>query len=341
MKKITHHIIILFSSLTIFQLNAQITETFDTFTLSPNSYYQNSNGNDWKTSPTSPVTFEYGWENSLWKSGSSYTNMKDTTDVTSNNLYGCAAYTAFDGEIYATVKDSAKVYFLNNSVFLSSLSGFFVTNTAYVKNIIKNGGVGFRKFGDTTGLGWGTSIPQGEYPDWFKLSVYGYKGGVVSSTLPQIYLADYRPAGTVNDFIVKDWRYINCTSLGMIDSVQLILESTDKDINGKMKTPGYFSIDHLTIQNNVGIVEFKNIANIQAYPNPTLNDLTIKYLSKAFDKITIQITDISGKEILSKTQETEIGPNTLTIETKNFDAGLYFIIISDGNSKRTIKLNKI
>ena len=41
---------------------AQTIEAFDTYTLSPNSYYQNNAGSDFGTGG---ITFQYGW-NSIW-----------------------------------------------------------------------------------------------------------------------------------------------------------------------------------------------------------------------------------------------------------------------------------
>ena len=53
-------------------LCAQITESFDTFTLSPNSYYQSNTGADWQSSITSPMLFGYDGNASTWLSGIVY-----------------------------------------------------------------------------------------------------------------------------------------------------------------------------------------------------------------------------------------------------------------------------
>jgi len=322
--------------------NAQVTETFDSYTLTPNFFYQDNNGTDWRPSLTKPMTFEYGWKNNTWSSGSVYTNIHDTTNVTASNIYACASYTAYDGNNYATLKDSAMIYLENTPTFLNKVSGFFITNTTFVKNAIKNGTATSRKFGDTTGTGLGTFYGQGNYPDWYKLVVYGYKDGNLNPNTVEIYLADYRPSGTASDYIVRDWRYINCIPVGFVDSLQLILESSDVDTSGKMRTPGYFSIDHFTTTNNVGIEELENIVNISLSPNPTNQNLNIDYATISESELYLTVTDISGKKIMTSTiSDNYVGPHKLQLDTENLDAGLYFLNISNGVSSKKIKFIKL
>jgi hypothetical protein len=321
---------------------AQVTESFDSYTLTPNFFYQDSNGTDWRPSATKPMTFEYGWSNNIWTSGSVYTNIHDTTDITTSNIYACASYTAFDGSNYATVKDSAKIYLENSSSFLNKVSGFFITNTTYVKNVLKYGSATCRKFGDTTGTGWGSSTAQGTYPDWLKLTVFGYYNGIQSQNQVELYLADYRPAGTANDYIVSDWRYVNCIPIGFVDSLQFVLSSSDKNSQHKMKTPGYFSIDHFTTTNNVGIHELENVVNIKLSPNPTYQNLTVDYSLISVSELNVSVNDISGKEVLKyNSQQHQIGPNTLQLNTEYLQSGMYFVSISNGKTSKKIKFIKL
>ena len=341
MKNITKIGIVL-SMILSYLTQAQVTETFDSYTLTPNFYYQDNNGTDWRPSITKPMSFEYGWKNSTWTSGSVYTNIHDTTNTTSSNIYACASYTAYDGNNYATVKDSAMIYLENTPTFLNKVSGFFITNTTFVKNIMKNGSATNRKFGDTTGTGWGSSTAQGAYPDWLRLTVMGYKNGNLNPGYVQFYLADYRPAGTVNDYIVDDWRYVNCIPIGFVDSLQLILESSDIYTNGVMKTPGYFSIDHFTTTNNVGINELENVVNITISPNPTSQNLNINYSTISESELNIVVYDISGKEVISYNElKSNVGPHQLKFDTEKLDAGIYFLSISNGTSSKKIKFIKL
>ena len=340
--KNTTKIGIVLSMILSYITHAQVTESFDSYTLTPNFFYQDNNGTNWKPSTTKPMSFEYGWENGAWRSGSVYTNIHDTINVTASNIYACASYTAYDGSNYATVKDSAMIYLENTPTFLNKVSGFFITNTTFVKNAIKNGTATSRKFGDTTGTGWGGLVAQGSYPDWFKLIVKGYHNGVQNPNYVEIYLADYRPAGTANDIIVDDWRYINCIAVGFVDSIQLILASSDINSTYQMKTPGYFSIDRFTTTNNVGIHELENIVNITVSPNPTSQNLNLNYSTISESELNIAIYDISGKKVINvNTLQNQVGPHQLELKTETLDAGIYFVNISNGISSKKIKFIKL
>ena len=138
-----------------------------------------------------------------WESGTAYTNKKDTTDGTFTNLYSSAAFGAYNGNNYATSQDGAIISFSNTT---TQVSGFFITNTTYAWKTIKNGNAFSRKFGDTTGTNSGGLYPQGGYPDYFKLVVFGYRGGVKNADSAQFYLADYRFISSSSDYIVKNWQ---------------------------------------------------------------------------------------------------------------------------------------
>lgn len=313
---------------------AQTTVTFDTFTLSPNSYYQSNNGNDFSDGP---VTFRYSWATSWggWESGSAYTNINDTVNGTYTNLYGCMTGTAFSGSNYATVQNGAIISFSNTT---TAVNGFYITNTTYAWKEIKKGGFG-RKFGDTTGTGSGTGIPQGHYPDWFKVLVKGYRGGSLLSDSVEFYLADYRPAGTANDYVVKNWQYVNCSSLGQVDSITFVMKSSDNNRFG-MKTPAFFSIDQFSIQSTVGIDELSQIKNSSLFPNPFHEKAYLVYESDSPKQLTITISDVSGKQWLKNQYQTSSGKNQITLLTETLDTGLYFIHVNDGVFSKTIKCMK-
>ncbi len=325
-----------------FTAKAQITDNFDgaTHTLSvTNTFYKNTTLNNWKAL-SNTATFEYKWNTSFnyWESGSAYTNVNDSSNGTFSNLYGCAAFNAYNGSNYVTSQSKAVVSFSNNT---TSLSGFFVTNTTYAYKIMKYGNSFSRKFGDTTGTGSGNSIPQGQYPDWFKLTVIGYQNGILKADSIKFYLADYRATGTINDYVIKNWQYVNCTNLGVVDSVKFLLTSSDNDPMFGMNTPAFFSLDNISIVNTVGINELASVLDITVYPNPSQNDVTINYVSTKETNLTAKVFDISGKEIINQKQQTNLGADNFTLPTSNLEAGIYFIELLDGVNSKKIKFIKL
>lgn len=312
------------------------TISFDTFTLTTNSYYKDSTGTDFTSNG---VTFRYNWNTSwggYWESGSAYTNMLDTSNGSYTNLYGCIPGVAFGGNNYATVQSGAVIAMSNTT---TAVSGFYITNTTYAWKEIKKGGFG-RKFGDTTGTGSGISIPQGQYPDWFKILVRGYRGGNLLTDSVEFYLADYRPTGTVNDYVVKNWQFVNCISLGQVDSLTFEMKSSDNNAFG-MKTPAFFSMDNFTIQSTVGIEELSNTSNISLFPNPTKENLFLNFESTSTSELNIIVFDITGKILQQNTIQNSVGENQLKINTEDYEAGIYFIEINDGSNSKRIKFIKL
>ena len=335
MKKTITKLAIALSFATTLTIQAQTTVTFDTFTLSPNSYYQDNSSTDFSNNG---ATFQYGWNTSFggyWESGAAYTNVNDTVNGSYTNLYGAITGSAFSGNNYATTQSNAIISFSNNT---TAVNGFYVTNTTYAWKEIKNGGFG-RKFGDTTGTNSGTSIAQGEYPDWFKLLIRGYRGGALLSDSVEFYLADYRAAGTLNDYVVKNWQYVNCISLGQVDSVTFEMKSSDNNAFG-MKTPAFFSIDNFVIQSTVGVNELSNSSNLSLYPNPANQYAILNYESNTITELNVTIFDITGKEVQHQSTPTSIGNNSLKLDIENLESGVYFVTITDEKNSKKIKLIK-
>lgn len=320
-------------------IKAQVTESFDTFTLTPNSFYQDVNGADWKSSPASPMIFGYDFSGGSWAGGFSYTNMKDTVDGTAANLYAAASYTAFDGSNYATGQNNAVIKLPNSSSFLNNVSGFFVTNTTHVWKTLKNGNATCRQFGDTTGTFTGDTASQGEYPDWLKLVIFGYKNGNRLSDSVEFYLADYRKPGTLQDYIIKDWRYVNCRKFHYVDSLVFVMRSSDNGITG-MNTPGYFSIDRFTTTNAISVPELENITGITIYPNPADKNISINYSAKTDEELHITVFDIYGKAIIKQSQLAFAGNNKTALDTESLKAGIYFMELSNDASSKKIKFVK-
>lgn len=314
-------------------MQAQNVATFDLTILTANSYYQDNAGTDFTSGG---INFQYDWSG-YWSGGTSYTNINDTINGTYTNLYGCIPGTAFGGNNYATSQNGAKVTFTNNT---TAVSGFYITNTTFAWKVIKSGNAFSRRFGDTTGTGSGTSIAQGEYPDWFKILVRGYRGGNMLTDSIEYYLADYRAAGTANDYVIKNWQFVNCTALGQVDSISFDMKSSDVGAFG-INTPTYFSMDNFTTQSTVGINELSSASNISLFPNPSNQNVVLNYESNSATELNITIFDISGKVLEQNNTQTSIGKNQLKLNMETIEAGIYFIEITDGMSSKKIKFIKL
>ena len=65
-------------------------------------------------------------------------------------------------------------------------------------------------------------------------------------------------------------------------------------------------------------------------PNPTQNNLTLS--GQFTESVKVTITSMSGKKMFDKTVVTPNGKLHLTVNVTNFEKGMYFITLEDGNS---------
>ena len=71
--------------------------------------------------------------------------------------------------------------------------------------------------------------------------------------------------------------------------------------------------------------------NIEVYPNPAHDRITIYFTSSENEKEQIFITDISGKKIIHNEIKISQGENIFETDISQLSPGIYFLIISDGS----------
>ena len=290
---------------------AQTTADLQNLTLSANSYWNGSNGTPTVTSvntfTSGNCVFPNKWSGGgYWQSGWAYSNMKDSTTVGYTNQYSVRSAVGYTNSTnYAIGKGGSKLKF-NAAAIGKQMAGFYVNNSTYAAISMRDGDSFAKKFGGTTG----------NDPDWFKLKVQKYFGGVIGTDSVTFYLADYRFTNNTQDYIVKTWQYVNLTSLGNTDSLVFTLSSSDNDVMYGMNTPSYFCLDNFTTLNIVtGVNEIKITENeIALYPNPAQNEITIR-----------TTTAFTSAEVVDQLGQVVITSNQNTIALTNLQAGIYFI----------------
>ncbi len=177
-----------------------------------------------------------------------------------------------------------------------SVKGFYITNNSYAYYDMKYGTPPFsKKFGDTTGTHSG--LPQGAYPDFFKVVIRGYSGGVLKPDTVEAYLADFRSPDSTKDYILKDWRWVSLLKLGGVDSLHFRMYSSDTGIYG-INTPLYFCMDDFTTNESVGVGGDEAMLAAKVYPNPATHTLYVEVSGTETREIVL--FDISGRMLLAK-----------------------------------------
>jgi opacity protein-like surface antigen len=117
-------------------------------------------------------------------------------------------------------------------------------------------------------------------------------------------------------------------------SIGELIYTTSSSTNGSM-TQGVQQPYEISIV--LGLKDQQINLNMQAYPNPTNDYLTLTIEKKELSNLNYQLYDINGKLIQSK----KITSMTETIQMENLPTATYFLkVINNNNEVKTFKIIK-
>jgi hypothetical protein len=309
--------------------NAQNVATFDTLHLSkPDTFYVNY------TNPGNDVGFNDGFAHfpcmydtsygGFWSKGFVYSNMTDSATSGYGNLYAAKTAKGYNGSSnYAVVNGNTKI-FLQSYALHDTVAGFYITNSTYAYNSMRDGDQFAKKFGGTSG----------NDSDWFKLTVRGYLNGQLKADSVDFYLADYRFSNNTQDYLVKDWRWVNLMPLGSVDSLVFKLASSDNSQFG-MNTPAFFCMDNFTTTATIpASVHETGMLMAKVYPNPVTDNLFIELANNKISEINV--IDMSGRSIMKQS----VSGDKLTLNTASFVPGAYILQLKGADASATIRFVK-
>ncbi|MEY4521667.1 MAG: hypothetical protein RIT10_852, partial [Bacteroidota bacterium] len=83
---------------------------------------------------------------------------------------------------------------------------------------------------------------------------------------------------------------------------------------------------------------FATVGNV--YPNPTSGEATINYSLMNAAKVAVNVLDITGKTIYTKSIAQNAGANSVTFDATSFTSGVYYVTVATEGSTVTKKLIK-
>jgi hypothetical protein len=274
------------SLLTVFFTQAQTVSTFENITLAPESYWNGSDLSGGFTSGNAHFENYYDTTFVYW-GGFSVSNTTDDTTAGYTNEYSAYAKSGVFGSAnYATVYagSNSNIQLQGNAIG-KPVNGFYITNTTLTALSMKNGDQFAKKFGGATGTD----------PDWYRLTVKGMLNGNVVPNSVEFYLADYRSADSTQDYIVKDWTWLNLLPLGNVDALFFETASSDTGAFG-MNTPSYFAMDNFVTNENA--INFFPIVNGEYVGITYIMDTTVDVLANDNDATALPLNvSISGNLI--------------------------------------------
>lgn len=317
-------IVLLGVMLSATNINAQAVSDFENLTLSSNSFWdgsdqsgthQNGTFNSFFISGNAvfPNVYDtsFGANFGFWSSGFAYSNIQDSTTPGFGNLYAARAGSGFSNSQNYAVGQNNSINQLTPALQNTVVAGVYITNGTYAALSMENGDMFAKIFGGASG----------NDPDWFLLTIKGYSNGVLTNNSVEFYLADYRFSDNTQDYIVKDWQWVDLSGLGAVDSVQYFLTSSDTGSFG-MNTPAFFCLDNFNDQ-TVSVKEIAQQNTFSIYPNPAKDNI---YFNSENTIDLVEIIDVTGKILLSKSN---LGIGLQQLNVAELANGIYFVRIKN------------
>jgi len=245
------------------QLNSQTVADFENYEIPVDTFLNGSDGSGQFNSGNIilPNNYDPMWDS--W-SGWAISSKTDTITAGFTNQYSVISGSGYMTDTYATSFVSGESIIKYQDVFYGSpMTGVYVNNATYTYLSMLEGDAFAKKFGGESG----------DDPDYLLLTIKKYLNGELSSDSINFYLADFRFEDNSEDYIIKDWTYVDLVPLGNVDSLSFTLSSTDNGAFG-MNTPAYFCIDDLE-DSNLGGSTSNTIKSIKLYPNPSSDFLNL------------------------------------------------------------------
>ncbi len=261
--------------------------------------------------------------NTDWQSwnGFAISNITDNTTAGWSNQYASFTGSGRNSETYAVHYPTGEISFYAPG----KIDSFFITNTAYTGISMRDGDDFAKQFGSIYGADGLEDGTNGE--DYLRLWIICEGIGQIKDSI-EFYLADYRFADDLEDYIVDEWVKIDLTTLPIETvSVSFRFESSDMGEWG-INTPTYFAIDDISYQFFWGLNE--NNMEISVFPNPVVDELKIKGESGM-----ISILDLNGK--ILKTYEHH---SMSSVDFTEYSSGLYLVELQNSKGKFTTKVQK-
>lgn len=295
-------------SVLLVQVYAQSVATFENFNLQRGEHLNDASPDRGFKSGSIELPNTYNADFDFW---SGFAISADTNTMTPGFTN---QYSAITGTGAAGTNTYAVGYIFENTIVRLTgkavgkpMIGMYVTNSTYAALSIRDGDAFAKKFGGESGAD----------PDFFLLTIKKYAGGAIADDSINVYLADYRSPNSSKDFILTDWKYVDLTTIGEVDSLVLRLTSSDVGLFG-MNTPAYVCIDQVSTDNLLSASTLDNNKEvITVSPNPVAETLYLDLPVRG----TCAIFDVQGRVIWSSSLES--GHHQVSVV--NFPKGIYFV----------------
>jgi len=135
-----------------------------------------------------------------------------------------------------------------------------------------------------------------------------------------------REGGTFNQGVLFEYDYTSYTFIKKLDFADSI-----------GSYPEYGHLIEINLS-NVGIATSSPVSNLQVYPNPADEKVTVEFTAiNANEKLVFRLTDISGREVKRSEIAISNGFNRTEIDLTACNAGIYLLHMIDAKGSSSVK----
>lgn len=158
-----------------------------------------------------------------------------------------------------------------------------------------------------------------------------------SSLSTEVFPSSWTPSSQ-NDWVTV--HMTNITSDYFVDNFRFKFEFEGNSGNN-------FFLDDINIYKGapsntivLGLAEEGQINELSLYPNPSENEVNVRFAVNESQEALIQIQDLSGKVAQSHLVNAASGSNIVQMDTNNLAAGMYTVSIKVGQAQKTLQFIK-
>jgi len=217
-------------------------------------------------------------------SGWAISSMMDTLTPGFTNQYSSIVGSGYDGSTsYGVAFDFGENRIDIESEYNSGKGtvGMYVSNSTYAYFSMLEGDAFAKKFGGETG----------EDPDFLSIVFRGIVDGVVSTDSVEFFLADFRSNIASEDYISKEWSWVDLSALGSVNSIVINMRSSDVGAFG-INTPLYFCVDNIEVDIDPLNITYQNLEDLKVYPTLAHNSLTVELQST--ESAVVELFSLDG-----------------------------------------------
>jgi len=286
--------------------------TFEEEFLGVDTFYNGSDGTNGFRSGPAFFSTVYDTSFNFWASGWALSSKLDSVTSGFTNLYAAkAGIGAGDSPQYA-VGQQGSMLKLDTEAQGSTVNSLQITNGTYTYNSMRDGDQFAKQFGG----------PTGEDPDFFKLTIRGFRAGAPTPDSVAFFLADYRFEEDSLDYIVRHWQEVDLTLLGPVDSLQFVMSSSDVGEFG-INTPLFFCIDNVRLDLTTDVEAIADVGQdrLHVYPNPAVDWITVDSPSPRTKNARLELYDMNGRLLLQRRMDSD----RERIKLQDLPAGMYLL----------------